>query len=214
MAADAGFVASTITSVLENEGYLGLLGLMAIESACIPLPSEIILPFAGFLVFKGEMNLWLVATIGALGCNLGSVPAYWLGRWGGRVAIMRWGRYVMLSPHDVDLAHRFFEHFGSIAVLIARMLPVVRTFIALPAGIAEMPQLRFHIYTFLGSWPWCLLLAYIGYTLDEHWADSPLIASVFHWLDYAIIGLAVLVVARFVWARRRERQREASRDVS
>ena len=101
------------------------------------------------------------------------------------MAILRWGNYVLLSPHDLDLADRFFDRFGNIAVLVARMLPVVRTFIALPAGIAEMPQRRFHIYTFLGSFPWCLMLAYVGYTLGEHWQDSPWVQSVFHWLDYA-----------------------------
>lgn len=205
MAADAGFLASTITLVLEAAGYGGLLGLMAVESACIPLPSEIILPFAGFLVSRGEMNLWLVATVGALGCNLGSLAAYRIGRWGGRRAILRWGGYVLLTTHDLDVGERFFQRFGSIAVLIARMLPAVRTFIALPAGIAGMPEGRFHLYTFIGSWPWCLALAYAGYTLGENWADSPWMQSAFHWLDYAILAAAVILVARFVLARRRER---------
>src|SRR5215217_2491384 len=131
----SGFIVATISTL----GYSGIVLLMAIESACIPLPSEIIMPFGGYLVSTGEMNLYWVATAGAIGCNLGSIPAYELGKRGGRAAIVRWGRYVLLDTHDLDLAERFFARFGSFAVLIARLLPVVRSFIAFPAGIARMP---------------------------------------------------------------------------
>ncbi len=197
----SGSVAQAIVTVLSMAGYAGLAGLMAVELACIPLPSEVILPFAGYLVSRGRMNLYLVATIGALGCNLGSAAAYAVGRYGGRRAIDRWGKYVLLTRHDLDMADRFFDRFGSITVLIARMLPVVRTYIALPAGIARMPQLRFQVYTFVGSWPWCFLLAYVGMLLGDRWASAPWLEQAFHDLDYAIAAFAVVAVGRFVWSR-------------
>ncbi len=195
-------VAEAIVTVLSVAGYAGLGGLMAAELACIPLPSEVILPFAGYLVSRGRMDLYLVATVGALGCNLGSAIAYMVGRYGGRRAIERWGRYVLLTRHDLKMADRFFDQFGDVTVLVARMLPVVRTYIALPAGIARMPQLRFQVYTFLGSWPWCFLLAYIGMLLGDRWADAPWLDRAFHYLDYAIAAVAVIALGRFVWTRR------------
>ena len=151
LAALAGFIVATISSI----GYLGVLVLMAVEFACIPLPSEVIMPFAGYLASTGRFNLIAVATAGALGCNLGSALAYEVGRRGGRPAVERWGSYVLLQRGDLAVADRFFARYGGVAVLVARLLPVVRTFIALPAGIAAMPRLPFHLFTFLGSWPWC-----------------------------------------------------------
>lgn len=200
-----GALAQAIVSVLSATGYAGLAALMAAESACIPLPSEVILPFAGYLVSQGQMNLYLVATIGALGCNLGSAVAYAAGRRSGRQAVERWGKYVLLTRGDLDRADRFFHRFGAAAVLIARMLPVIRTFIALPAGISGMPLLRFHIYTFIGSWPWCFLLAYVGRLLGDQWGSTPWLNHMFHYLDYAVVALALLVVGRFAWKRCRSR---------
>ena len=197
----AGSLAQAITTVLSQAGYPGLAGLMAAESACIPLPSEVILPFAGFLVSQAKMNLYLVATVGALGCNIGSAIAYAVGRHGGRKAIVRWGKYVLLTRDDLDRADRFFHRFGGLAVLIGRMLPVVRTFIALPAGISGMPQVRFHIYTFVGSWPWCFLLAYIGMLLGDKWGSDPRMNQAFHYFDYAIAAFVIVLIGRFVWKR-------------
>lgn len=197
----SGALAQAIVTVLSVAGYAGLAGLMAAESACIPLPSEVILPFAGYLVSRGQMNLYLVATVGALGCNLGSAAAYMVGRHGGRRAVERWGKYVLLTRHDLEMADRFFHRFGDVTVLVARMLPVVRTYIALPAGITGMPQLRFQVYTFVGSWPWCFLLAYIGMLLGERWADAPWLDQAFHYLDLAIAAFVVVAVGRFVWSR-------------
>ena len=209
--AETGVLAGTIISVMLATGYWGVLGLMAAESACIPLPSEIILPFAGYLVSTGRLDLWLVATVGALGCNLGSGVAYAVGAAGGRPAVRRWGRYVLLSESDLAHADRFFYKFGGPAVLIARMLPVIRTFIALPAGIARMQPLRFSIYTFLGSWPWCLALAWVGMKLGDAWGNSPTMHTIFHVLDALVVVGAVLMVARFMWARRsRARQSEGA----
>jgi membrane protein DedA with SNARE-associated domain len=199
-------VGAVIIAIISAGGYAGIVLLMAIESACIPLPSEIIMPFAGYLVSTGRFDLFLVATAGALGCNLGSAVAYAVGRYGGRPAIDRWGAWVMLSHADLDLAERFFARYGSITVFVARLLPVIRTFIALPAGIARMPQLRFHIYTFLGSWIWCLGLAFVGMKLGQAWDSSPLLKSIMHRLDVVIIlGLVLLVV----WHVRRHRRGRA-----
>ncbi len=194
-------LASLITGVISATGYFGVLVLMAIESACIPLPSEIIMPFAGYLASTGRFGLVGLATAGALGCNLGSTLAYWVGAHGGRPAVERWGRYILLGRQDLEWSERFFTRYGSIAVFVSRLLPVVRTFIALPAGIARMPMLKFQLYTFLGSWIWCYALAYIGAMLGEQWDKNPALRSTFHKFDIAIVGLLLLAGAWFVWHR-------------
>ncbi len=198
-------IVAWMTAVMAAGGPFGVMGLMAIESACIPLPSEVIMPFAGYLAFKGQMSVfgigagdpltqvWIAGIFGALGCNLGSVPAYEVGAWGGRRAVEKYGRYIWLNLGHLDQAHRFFERFGRSAILVARMLPVVRTFIALPAGIARMNRTRFHLYTFVGSLPWCLGLAWVGYKLGEKWNT---LGQYFHKLD-AVIG--VLIAAGVAW---------------
>ncbi len=194
-----------IIAVISAAGYGGILALMAIESACIPLPSEIIMPFSGYLVFAGRFNLFWVATVGALGCNLGSLVAYEVGAYGGRPLVERYGAYILLSRRELELADRFFARWGSTTVFFSRLLPVIRTFIALPAGVARMPRLRFHIYTFVGSWPWCLGLAWVGMKLGENWEKDPRLRMWFHRLD-AIIALLILVgVAWFIWSRWRHR---------
>jgi len=189
-------VATFIIAVISAGGYLGIALLMGIESACIPLPSEIIMPFAGYLVYTGQLNLFWVATAGAIGCNLGSIPAYWLGAWGGRPAIERFGRFVLLSRHDLDRTQTFFQKYGGITVLLGRLLPVVRTFIALPAGIARMNQFRFHLYTFIGSWPWCYLLAYIGMKLGNKWETDPRFKEIFHRFH---LGVEIVLLIAIVW---------------
>lgn len=189
-------VAHFIITVISSMGYGGVTLLMAIESACIPLPSEITMTFAGYLVHLGQFNIFWVATVGALGCNIGSVVAYWVGAWGGRPFVERYGRYVLLDVKDLDHADRFFQRFGGITVFAGRLLPVIRTFIALPAGIARMPQLRFHIYTFLGSWPWCFALAYVGMRLGRAWDTDPRFKADFHRFH---LGVEVVVLAGIVW---------------
>ena len=190
----AGFIVATISSA----GYAGIVLMMAIESACIPLPSEIIMPFSGYLVSTGRFDLVLVATAGAIGCNVGSTIAYAVGYYGGKPFVRRWGRYVLMSQHDLDIVHWFFERFGGITVFVGRLLPVIRTFIALPAGVAQMPQLRFQIYTFLGSWPWCYGLAYVGATLGERWNTDPELRNILHRFDAVIVGLFVIAVIWYV----------------
>jgi membrane protein DedA with SNARE-associated domain len=182
-----------IKSIIGSTGYAGIAILMAIESACIPLPSELIMPFAGYLVFEGSMNLFWVATAGAIGCNLGSLVAYEVGHYGGRPLVERYGRWILMGRRELDWADHFFARWGHAAVFAARLLPVIRTFIALPAGIARMPRGKFHIYTFLGSWPWCFVLAWAGLKLGANWRS---IGKYFHQMD-AVIG--VLLVAGIVW---------------
>ena len=199
-------VAAWIVAVISAAGYAGVAGLMAVESACIPLPSEVIMPFAGYLASTGRFSLALAATAGAVGCNVGSTLAYAVGARGGRPLVERWGRYVLLSPGDLDRAERFFRRFGGPAVLIGRLLPVVRTFIALPAGVARMPQLPFQLYTFVGSWPWCYALAYVGYLLGERWDSDPRLRAAMHRFDFAVVGLLALGLGWFVWRHLRRRR--------
>jgi membrane protein DedA with SNARE-associated domain len=200
----AGFIKSVISSL----GYPGIALLMAIESACIPLPSEIIMPFAGYLVYAGRFeSLALVATLGALGCNLGSVLAYEVGAYGGRPLIERFGKYILMSRHDLDASERFFQRYGSITVFVGRLLPVIRTFIALPAGIARMPRGRFHLYTFVGSWPWCYGLAYIGYVLGERWETDPRLRQWLHRFDFLIVLALLVAIVYFVRSHWRNRVR-------
>jgi len=198
-----------IIGVISSAGYLGIVALMAIESACIPLPSEVIMPFSGYLVYAGRFHLLWVATAGAIGCNLGSVIAYEIGFYGGRPLVERYGSYILLSRGELDWADHFFARWGSPAVFIARLLPVIRTFIALPAGIARMPRLRFHVYTFVGSWPWCLMLAYIGMKLGERWETDPRLKLWFHRFDAVIVVALLAGAVAFLWSRWAHRIRTA-----
>ncbi len=191
----SAFIIATISTL----GYAGVVLLMAIESACIPLPSEIIMPFSGYLVYTGRFNLWLVSIAGAFGCVVGSLGAYWVGMYGGRPLIEKYGRYVLISHHDLDLADRWFARFGEVIVFASRLLPAVRTFIAFPAGVARMNLKRFVIYTFAGSLPWCLGLAYVGQKLGEQWNQNPMLKTIFHRFDFVIGILAVLVVGWWIW---------------
>lgn len=189
-------IAGLITATIAHLGYGGIVLLMAIESACIPLPSEVIMPFSGYLVSTGELRLGVVALAGAVGCVLGSLVAYGVGAWGGRPLVEKYGKYVLISRRDLSLAERWFDRHGDITVFIGRLLPVVRTFIALPAGIARMPLWRFNIYTFAGSFIWSWGLAWIGKKLGENWNT---LGVYFHRFD-ALIGAALVVAgAWYVW---------------
>jgi membrane protein DedA with SNARE-associated domain len=195
-----------ISSLIALAGYGGIVILMAIESACIPLPSELIMPFAGYLVFQGTMKLLLVATAGAIGCNVGSLIAYEIGSYGGRPLVERYGRWILMGRRELDWADRFFAHWGYLAVFIGRLLPVIRTFIALPAGIARMPRGRFHVYTFLGSWPWCFALAWLGMKLGENWR---VLGKYLHKFDAVILVALVAGIAWFLWSHWQNRIRTA-----
>ena len=195
-----------VIAVISQAGYPGIVLLMGIESACIPLPSEIIMPFSGYLVYTGRFKLAWVALAGAVGCNVGSLVAYYVGALGGRPLAEKYGRYVLVTRHDLELADRWFARYGDWAVFFARLLPVVRTFIALPAGVARMNFLRFNVYTFLGSLPWCLALAYAGLKLGERWT---ILRQYFHRFDTVILILIVIGGAWFVRNRWKNRLRAA-----
>jgi membrane protein DedA with SNARE-associated domain len=188
-------LATWIISVISTMGYGGIVLLMAIESACIPLPSEIIMPFSGYLVFKGELVLWAVALAGAVGCVLGSIPAYYLGKIGGRPLVEKYGKWVLISHHDLQLADRAFAKYGDIIIFIGRLLPAVRTFIAFPAGIARMHMGKFIAYTFVGSLIWCWVLAYAGMKFGEHWDE---LKVYFHQFHYVIAIAAMIFVVWYV----------------
>src|SRR5262249_25996255 len=192
-------LSALIVVTISTLGYGGVVLLMAIESACIPLPSEIIMPFSGYLVSKGELNLWLVGLAGAVGCVLGSMVAYWLGMYGGRPLIEKYGRYVLISHHDLNLADRWFARYGEMIVFTSRLLPVIRTFIAFPAGVAKMNMTRFIVYTFLGSLPWCLGLAYVGQVLGEQWDKSDTLKTWFHSFDFVIDSIAIFAAVWWIW---------------
>lgn len=204
----SGFIVATISLM----GYSGIVLLMAIESACIPLPSEIIMPFSGYLVSTGQMNLWLVGIAGAVGCVLGSLVAYWVGMYGGRPLIEKYGRYVLVSRHDLDMADRWFAKRGEIIVFVSRLLPAIRTFIAFPAGVARMNLKRFVIYTFAGSLPWCLGLAYIGQKLGEKWNQDDTLKTWFHRFDF-LIGIAALLLAGWwIWRHLKHLRQDKAHD--
>lgn len=198
------WVAAFITASIGSLGYFGVFLMMAIESAAIPLPSEIIMPFSGFLVNPATITgqsirftLHGAAFWGAAGCVFGSWVAYAVAAWGGRAFVLRYGKFVLISPHDLALAERLFDRYGSPIIFVSRLLPVVRTFISLPAGLARMPLFRFSVYTFLGSYPFCYALAYLGYRMGEHWHS---LESEFRKYD-VVIGVA-LVAAAVWWIRR------------
>ena len=187
------FVISTISTL----GYAGIVITMAIESACIPLPSEIIMPFSGYLVTTGQFTMLGVTLAGAVGNVIGSIAAYYVGVRGGRPFVERYGPFILLSRRDLDIADRWFAKYGEAAVFFSRLLPVVRTFISLPAGIARMNFPRFVAFTFFGSIPWCYGLGYIGVAMGERWDQ---LKEYFHQFDVVIgLGLA-LAIGYFVWS--------------
>jgi membrane protein DedA with SNARE-associated domain len=182
--------------LIESLGYWGVFIAMTLESACIPLPSEIIMPFSGYVVYQGTTNMTLVGIgiVGALGNLFGSLIAYYVGLIGGRPLLERYGKYIFISHNKLELADRWFDKYGYEAVLISRFLPGIRTFISLPAGIAHMDIKKFIIYTFIGSLPWCFALGYVGVVLGPQWE---LIRTYFHILDI-IVAIAIVVFIAYL----------------
>lgn len=189
-------ILALLVSLVAGGGYAAVVLLMAIQSACIPIPSEVIMPLAGYALAHTQMQLVLLATVASLASNLGSIPAYWVGAKGGRPTVERYGSWLLLSRRDLDRVDHFFARYGSITVLIGRMLPIIRTFIAFPAGVARMNQARFHVYTFIGSWPWCYVLAWVGMRLGASFDSDPRFKAVYHRFH---LGVEVLLLAAIVW---------------
>jgi len=189
-------IANFVTNIVSHLGYPGVFLLMALESACIPIPSEIIMPFSGFLVTTGQFNFWAIVIVGSLGNLAGSFLAYWIGYTGGRSLVEKYGRYILLSQRDLESSDRFFRKYGQSTVFFSRLLPVIRTFISLPAGIAKMDSKKFLLYTLAGCIPFTALLTYAGLVLKENWdALSPY----FHKFDLIIGLLIILVVIWFIF---------------
>lgn len=178
-----------VTGTISQIGYAGIFTLMILESACIPIPSEIIMPFSGFLVSLGKFSLLWVTLAGALGNLVGAVITYAIGYYGGRPFVLKYGKYFFIKEKEVHHAEKFFERWGDFAVFIARNLPVIRTFISLPAGVAEMPFPKFALYSFIGSIPWCFALTYLGFMLGSNWM---VIKEYGHYLDI-IAGIGILL---------------------
>ena len=187
-------LSNTAIYLIQTFGYWGVFIAMTLESACIPFPSEITMPFAGFVVWQGTTNMTILGiTLVATVANLfGSLIAYCVGSVGGRPLLEKYGKYILISHSKLDLADNWFEKYGYEAVLISRLLPIIRTFISLPAGIAHMDIKKFVIYTFLGSLPWCFALGYLGFLLGPQWE---LIRNYFHILDIIVgIGIVAFIV--------------------
>ncbi len=196
-----------VVTEISSHGYLAILVLMILESACIPIPSEAVMLFGGALAAgvtiagaTAHLNVVSVALIGTLGNLIGSGIAYWVGRTGGRVAVEKWGKYVLIKKHDLDRAEKFFAKRGEIAVLIGRVLPVIRTFISLPAGIGEMPVFKFILFTVLGSLPWTFALAFMGEALAGNWQSISSLSTPIS------VVFGVIIVALIVWWYVRRRQ--------
>ncbi len=191
---------SFITNTYNALGWPGVIAMMAIESACIPLPSEIIMPLAGWKLIK-DTSLpvtFIVAAgaYGALGNTVGSIIAYYIGAWAGRPLLNKYGRYILLSQHDLDIADRWFTRSGGWTVFVSRLLPVVRTYISLPAGIARMNIFKFIIYTFVGAFLWSTGLAYGGYLLGEHWES---IRNTMRPFDPFILAVILGLIAWYIY---------------
>ncbi len=201
-----GAVIPFLTSLYGAVGYVGVAVAMAIESAMIPLPSELILPFAGFLVASaaiepltgGPWDFWLVVVAAVVGNTAGSLVGYAIGAWGGRPFLERWGRFLLIRPHEIELAEEWFRRWGAPTAFFSRLMPVVRTFISFPAGVARMSLGRFIAYSAAGAIPWTIVLVFAGTVLGEHWADVRHALAPFDSL--MVVGLVLLVIL-FVWWR-------------
>ena len=193
-----------LESLYERFGYVGVVIAMTIESCAIPLPSELILPFAGWSVSRGLIepltsspwSYWGAVLAGVLGNTLGSLASYAIGAYGGRPLVERYGKYVLISAHDLEVAERWFARFGEVTVFFSRMLPLVRTFISVPAGIARMPLWRFTLFSILGTVPWVMLLVWGGMQLGDHWLE---LKQSLKGLDYLVAAAIVAAVGIFVW---------------
>lgn len=205
-------ITNVVTSLYTHTGLVGIVLAMALESCCIPLPSEIVMPLAGVMLVTGKivggmnplLGVVLVALAGSIGCVIGSIAAYGIGYKGGRPLMLKYGRYVLISQHDADKADAFFKQYGSATAFFSRLLPVVRTYISLPAGITRMPLVTFCVYTFLGSFPWCLLLAYVGTLIGGNLTK---LGPIFHNLDIVIMVVLVALVALYIWRHLRNDRR-------
>ncbi len=197
------WLASLIIKVISGSGYLGITALMALESACIPIPSEIIMPFSGYLVTTGRFSLLWVIIFGTIGNLIGSIIAYIIGFYGGRPLVEKYGKYILINKEEIGRADNFFHKYGNLSIFFSRLLPIVRTFISLPAGIAKMRFWKFSCYTFIGSLLWSALLAYIGVFLGSRWQTIEIYFRKFDWLIgiLLIIGVVCFIYKKIISPR-------------
>ena len=208
-----------ITTMYVTLGLAGIVVAMALESCCIPLPSEIVMPLAGVMFVEGKLlagvNFWLglvlLALAGAIGCLIGSIAAYGIGYAGGRPLMLKYGRYVLISQHDADMADRFFQKWGGVTAFFSRLMPIVRTYISLPAGISKMPLIKFCIYTFLGSFPWCFLLAYAGTVVGN---NLTVLTPIFRSFEVVIIIALLILLALYIWRHLRNDRKARAEQAS
>ena len=202
-----GPVRDLVTQIYESVGYLGVALWVAIESVIIPIPSELVLPFAGFLVGQGTAiepltgqpwNVVLVTLFGTVGATLGALVAYAIGKYGGRPFIERWGRYLGITPDDLDRADDFFARHGNAAAFFGRMVPIIRSLVSFAAGIAHMPLGRFVVFTFLGSLPWTLLLVVSGAVMGANWEE---IGGILKRFEYLVLAILVVITLLWIWFR-------------
>ncbi len=189
--------------VIDKTGYAGVFILSMLESAAIPIPSEIVVPFSGFLATVGRFSFWLVVFVATTANLAGSIFLYWIGSKGGRWFLEKYGKMVFIHKHDLERGDKWFAKYGTKAIFFGRMLPVVRTFISLPAGVAGMNLSEFSLFTFLGSLPWNFFLAAIGYKAGEHWM---VLHSYFRKLDILIVLLIGVLIAVYLWKHIRKKQ--------
>lgn len=190
-----------VIKTIETTGYAGIVFLMALESANIPIPSEIIMPFSGYLVWEEKLDFYSVVFWGAVGNLMGSLVSYYLGFFGGRPFFTTYGKFLLISHHDLELADKWFQKYGNFIIFASRIVPVVRTFISFPAGVAKMNVWLFFLYTFLGSLLWSVVLTYAGLIAGENWN---LLQVYFRRFDWLIIGIGVLLVIWWVWRHFKE----------
>ena len=202
-----GPVRDLVTQIYSSVGYLGVALWVAIESVIIPIPSELVLPFAGFLVGEGTQiepltglpwNVILVTLFGTVGATLGALVAYAIGMFGGRPVIERWGRYLGITPDDLDRADDFFARHGEAAAFFGRMVPIIRSLVSFAAGIAHMPLGRFVVFTFLGSLPWTLLLVVSGVVMGANWEE---IGGILKRFEYLVLAILVVIALLWIWFR-------------
>ena len=197
-------------STVYAGGYLGVIALMAVSCACIPIPSEVVMLAAGSLAGQGKLDLWIASLAGTFGCVVGSALAYWAGYYGGRPLIERYRRYLLISAKDLMRTDAWFARYGDATVCFSRLLPIVRAFISLPAGVARMPFWRFCVYTLLGSVPWCVGFAYVGYHTGRRW---DVVKAYLHDFDLAILSALAVLAAWWVWRHVKHVREEVVTDV-
>ncbi len=199
----ASYISEWTLGIIDKTGYAGIFLLSALESCAIPIPSEVVVPFSGFLAVSGRFNIWLVILVATIANLVGSVILFWIGRSGGRWFLERYGKYVLISKHDMEKGDEWFKKYGDVAVFWSRMLPVVRTFVSLAAGVADMNFYRFSTYTLLGSLPWNAGLAIIGYKTGENWR---VLEKYFRKFDLFIVAIIAVLIVVYLWKHLRKRQ--------